>query len=209
LWGALGTRASKETIERESPDIVDPPRELSEFEKDQLKSKPLQTWTAADGTSTLKARQVDVQRETWLILLTEDGEVRRVPLSSLRSEDAYRAVQQHLAEKLKARMELKGQLERGLAMLDNKQFEEFAEAFMPGAHLDPKAMAKMVQLERGLLIHRFESSLRMLEIPDSPQVRFSESELGAISVQFIGNNRPFTSQLRLIYDSGRWQFSVR
>ena len=132
LWGAIGTRASKERVDRDDPSFTDPPKELSELEKEELNTKPLQTWTAANGTSTLKARQVEIQRESSLILLTEDGEIKRVPLSLLRSEDAYRAVEQHLAEKLKARAELKDHLQRGLAMLDNKKFEEFALAFMPG-----------------------------------------------------------------------------
>ncbi len=206
LWGAIGTRAMREPVDREDPNIVAPPRELSEFEKEMLLSKPLQTWTAADGTSTLKARQVELSRETAVILLTESGETKRVPLSSLRSEDAYRAVQQHLAEKLKARSDLQASLERGLEMLDKKQFEEFAKAYLPGANADVKALAKIVELERGLLIYRFDSSLRQLADPDSANLQFTETDRGEITVRFR-LDRGVSSRMRLIYTQGRWQLS--
>jgi hypothetical protein len=209
LWGALGTRAMAETIDREDPNIIPPPRELSEFEIERLQDQPLETWTAANGTSTLKARQVEVQGETAVILLTEQNEVRRVLLSSLRGEDAYRAVERHLAEKMKARKELKTQLENGLKLLDNKQFEQFAVAFVPGADADPKSMAKFVELERGLLIHRFESVIRALEIPNNPGIRFRDDDSGAVAVQVAEINRPMLSRLNLIYQQGRWQLSPR
>ncbi len=209
LSGALGTRAMKETVDREDANIIAPPRELSEFEKERLQAQPLETWTAADGTSTLKARQVEVQGENAVILLTEDGEVRRVLLSSLRSEDAYRAVERHLAEKMKARKELKAQLASGLKMLDNKQFEQFAVAFVPGGDADPKSMAKLVELERGMLIHRFESAIRELEIPNNPRVRFRDNDSGAVTLQVADTNRPILSRLNLSYEQGRWQFSPR
>ena len=69
-------------------------------------------------------------------------------------------------------------------------------------------MAKMVELERGLFIHRFESSLRLLEDPDSPQVQFRELESGEVAVQFSDRNRPISTQLILIYSQGRWRFQL-
>ena len=208
LWGALGTRAAKEAIEQDNLHIIDPPRELTELEKEMLQKKPLQTWTAADGKRTIQGRQVDLQSESAVVILTEEGKTQRIPLSMLSSEDAYRAVQQHLAERIEAQNELKERLKAGVKMLDNREFAEFAKAFIQGAELDVDAMANLVELERGLLIHMFESGIRQLELPNQPGVEFAEKD-GMIGVRFQNRNRPMISRLVLIYSAGRWQLSPR
>jgi hypothetical protein len=198
-----------EIVDRDDENLVDPPRELSELDKKEVREKPLQTWTSADGSTSIRAWQVEVQRENSVILLTETGEVRRVPLSSLKSEDAYRAVQQHVAEKQKARDELQTQLEAGLAMLENKQFKEFAIAIMPGAEFDPDSMAALVERERGLFIYQFETALRELNAPNNPSVRFAELPSGETYVEIRSMMRAVSPRLRLIYTGGRWKYRVR
>ena len=207
IWGAIGTRASREPFEGKNvKEISDPLRELTELEKKEMLSKPAQVWTARDGKRKLTARQIDIQNESNLVLMTDESDVKRVPLSQLTSEDAYRAIEQHFAEKTKAQTLLRAHLEEGVKLLDAKKFDEFATRFIPGGNLDPGGMGKLVAMDRGLLLYRLESSIRQLNRPNSP-VGFAEDESGDLTVEFQRSVSMF-SRLQLKYTQGRWKFAL-
>lgn len=209
LWGALGTRASREVVDGDDPAIMPPQKELSPMRKTELMAKPAQVWTASNGKSEISARQIDLKSQSRVVLLTDDGDQKYVPLSMLQSEDAYRAVEQHLAEKLVARDALKSQLQSGLKLLDDRQFETFAAEFIVGGKLDPRSMAEFVKINRGLLIQAFESSLTALEQPDRPSnVLIEETTDGAMGVLInLRGISQMISRLQLKYIDGKWQLS--
>lgn len=163
LWGALGTRASKEIIKDLEESVVEPPVELTARAIAELQKLPLQTWTMADGKTSLEARQIDLEAEKHVLLLAESGEAKRIPLSSLKSEDAYRAVQQHLERSLKSRRDLVNQLGQAVEMLEKKQYSEFVEKFFD-KEADQRVLA-VIQQQRGILIYQLESTLRAIEDP--------------------------------------------
>ena len=205
LWGALGTRANKEVIAgQDSPSVIPPPRDLTQFEKERLSQKPLQQWTSRDGKRKISGRQIEIQRESNLMLLTDAGEMKRVPLSALKSEDAFRAVENHFAKRTEAQNSLEEQLTAGLKLLENKQYAEFAKNYLPGGHLDPQGMGKRVAAERGLLIYRFDTGLRALKEPGSA---FGTSRSGVLMVKFDERYRPIFAGLDLIYKDDHWQFA--
>ncbi len=207
LWGSLGTRASREKVDRENVAILPPQKELSPQQKKDLLSKPAYVWTAADGKNKLSARQINLHMQSKVVLMTDDGKQKSVPLSSLKSEDAYRAVAQHLAVKIEARRALKEQLQAGLKLLDEKQCEAFAAKFVVGAELDPKSMGRFVKSQRGTMIQLFESSLAAIELPaGSPNVKMIEPPNGPISVQInLGGRNVMPRRLQLQYIEGRWK----
>jgi prepilin-type processing-associated H-X9-DG protein len=198
LWGALGTRASKEIIENLEESVVESPVELTSRAIAELQKIPLQTWTMADGKTTLEARQIDLESEKRVMLMSEPGDVKRIPLSSLNSEDAYRAVQQHLERSLKSRQDLANQLGQAVEMLEKKQFSEFVETFFD-KEADQRVLT-VIQQQRGILIYQLESTLRAMQDPTQPtniqidragdrvQVRFRSSvPMGTLNFERSGS----------------------
>lgn len=174
LWGALGTRASKETVDLKNENIMEPPVELTDQEIAEFKSKPLQNWKTADGETEFEARQVDLENRSRVILLGEDGKVRRMALSSLASEDAFRAVEQHLKAAAAWRETLVRDLERAVKLLEQKKFNEFAADFF-GKKPDQRVL-DVIAKQRGILIYQFEAALDAIA-SDAPNV-VQENESG-------------------------------
>ena len=184
LWGALGTRASNEVVDRKDASILPPQRHLSRIQKNKLMAKPAQVWTLSNGTHYYSAWQIDLVDQSRVVLLTDSGEQKYVLLSQLQSEDAYRAVAQHLAKMMAARKSLRTWLQDGVKLLDDKQFETFAENFIVDGNSDAKSMGKLIRLERGILIQTFESTLDSLDHPGSVgRAGISETRDGQLSVE--------------------------
>ncbi|MEL6107230.1 MAG: DUF1559 domain-containing protein [Planctomycetota bacterium] len=208
LWGAIGTRANRETLERENPEIVDPPKEYSELEKQSFSERPIQTWTAASGRGSIRARQIDLERDALVVLMDEQDNIRRIALSLLNSEDAYRAVQQHLKMRIDAVEALRKQLQLGVELLERRDFAKFAETMIEGGDAQPEIVGNLIKAERGLFIHRLETALRILEESPNPAAVMSE-ESGELSVKLPLQTRGYTTKMRMIFQSGQWQFSLR
>ena len=101
LWGALGTRASKENIDqlgnasaqRASPRSPSRPR-----------TKPAERyerWTHQSGTPQLDAVLVRIIDEETVELKDRYGVLHRVPLNTLKDEDIFRAVSRELEKELR------------------------------------------------------------------------------------------------------------
>ncbi|NND97030.1 MAG: DUF1559 domain-containing protein [Pirellulaceae bacterium] len=209
VWGAMGTRAAKERLEIPERDVMEPQQDISKLEKQEIMSQPLQTWAAADGNTTWKGWQIDLQSESFVILLTESEDVQRVSLADLKSADAYRAVQHHLQEMLDARKRLRSQLESGVELLEQKKFTEFARDYVVGGNLDAKSMGAFIAPQRGLIIHAFESSLRQLADPNAPGINLTDNAEGDAPSVRIDLNRinRAVPNLQLKYIDGRWKLS--
>jgi prepilin-type processing-associated H-X9-DG protein len=164
LWGALGTRAARELIKRPNPNISQPLPELNKAEIDEIRNSPVQTWRLSDGDRTIRAWQVQVVWETHLVLLTEDGVFKSVRLSELHSEDAYRAVQETIQQQAKMRLEVVEVLERGLRLLEQRKYQEFADQIVAD-NLSPRVkslLANSIETQRGKFIYRIDSWLRSM-----------------------------------------------
>ena len=163
IWGALGTRAHKETIDSGIPGLIAPPPVLTEQQREELQSRPLQSWTFADGSSTFEARLIGVHGNSRAILITEEGETKAVPLSSLQSQDAYRAVAQFVEGEIQARESLLDQLEAGVRLLDDRKVDEFLRNHF-AIELSERQTAD-ISTQRGLLIHQLETAIREIKSP--------------------------------------------
>ena len=207
LWGAMGTRANREVIDRETPAITSPPREFTALEKETLLKKPVQTWTAASGRGSVKARQIGLENKSLVVLMYENGDIKRVPLSKLSSKDAYRAVQNQLSERIEAMRSLKQQLQRGVELLDKKDFVTFASEMIEGGDAQPEIVAKLIEMERGIFIYRLESAIRSLET-NARDFQISE-KTEQLSIRAPVPPGSLTSKMKLTYQNGTWQFSLR
>lgn len=191
LWGALGTRASRERVDLESNDaIVAPVRELSAEEKAELQAKPLEKWTLAAG-DTLQARQIGIDKRSILLLMTEAEDVKRIKLSDLKSEDAFRAVERETKEILRAHKELISTLEKAVETLNNERIVTFLDQYVlldgnDGA--TKQQLAKMIDAQRGNFIRMLEQTVN--NIPDVRRIRTfnlrGRTKLpGGLQVQYI------------------------
>ncbi|KLU02444.1 putative transmembrane region and signal peptide protein [Rhodopirellula islandica] len=164
VWGAMGTRASQEVFDRSV--LSDPVHSFSKAELAEFAKFELETWHAAKGTGKIKARQVDLSDKGILVLLSEQGDIRRLGLSKFSSQDAYRAVTTHrqrMREKAKLMVE---HLSKQLDLLEDKQFETFVrewvvlqDAEQPN---DPATIQAIVKARRGELITRYDQMLEVL-----------------------------------------------
>lgn len=200
LWGALGTRANRETIVPDEDNLIAPPVELSAEDVADLEAKPLQTWTYADDGKTFQARFLGLQRNTRVSLFTEEGKQILVPLSDLKSEDAYRAIEQFMEEKLEMRRTMISQLEEAVGLLDQRKVGEFVRLFFDG---EPNAdTIAAVTGERGLLIQQLELALAAFRSP-SPTASIS---LNATGDTFrVRTKGPVRGDIRFQRFGGRWK----
>ena len=94
LWGALGTRASKETIEEQLPNVAFAGQGAAASEKDRYL-----TWTDNKGEVSLSAKFVRIIDKKTLVLEDQAGTLHHVPLNTLRDKDIFRAVSLDLMAK--------------------------------------------------------------------------------------------------------------
>lgn len=126
LWGALGSRASSEVIDREK--AFQPPR--ATISKDQLAEYaklPLQTWRAAGGKGAIQARQIDVDEDGMVMLMDQQNKIRRIGLSRFESEDAYRAVRTKRKQQSELLRSFVVDIETALNLLETRQYEKFVQ----------------------------------------------------------------------------------
>ena len=210
LWGALGTRASKETIRQ--PDgnqpsaITEPRASMSPLELEAVKSKPIRTWTSAGG-GTMKGWLVSCSAEGEVVLADEGGALKYLKLSDLAGEDAYAAVESIVSEKLKARDQLMSQMKEAVGLLEKKDFATFLQQYVDATTMELRqmtAVSSIVYLQRGYLIQAFDDAIRSLEN-------------GAFGIEMVDNRMLATfgdrrrgpaGGLIMHYSNGRWYMSV-
>ncbi len=207
VWGALGSRASKETIEESlgESDATSPPRQpIDESRLAELKKQPLQTFNVGGEKSPIEGWLLSCSRDGKLVIVTVDGKEKRFTLADLPSEDAYSIVQAGLAKKMESRKFLLPQLRQGVALLEDKKFNEFLDQFIDKQNLpgleQAAELAELTYKQRGLLIQAFDDAILAME---SPALGVIEVDETGLMVGFPGNRR---SQLALImkYRDGRW-----
>lgn len=99
LWGALGTRAMKETIESVG---VKPMAATSDTTTDNKRGTPagdFRGWTSKDGSVSLNARLLRIIDKKTIELEDTSGVVHQVPLNSLSDSDMFLAVTSELMKK--------------------------------------------------------------------------------------------------------------
>lgn len=158
LWGALGTRASKETIKGSDETLIPPPLELSAEELAEIESKPLLRWTESDGSTVLNARFLGIQSGTKVVLLTDQDRQKFIPLSALQSQDAYRAVELFVEQEEEKRRSLVAQLEAGVKLLNQGKMDEFISTFVDGELSEQEK--EQLSRQRDLLIMQMEAEIR-------------------------------------------------
>ncbi|TWU00871.1 DUF1559 family PulG-like putative transporter [Stieleria varia] len=97
MWGALGTRASRETLE-DGLDYVG-----GGFRGNSRRSEDTKApiWTDRDGKVSLRAEFLEIKDKKTVRLKSGSGTIHEVPLNSLKSEHIHRAVQMEMMRELK------------------------------------------------------------------------------------------------------------
>ncbi|MEP3928482.1 DUF1559 domain-containing protein [Rhodopirellula bahusiensis] len=167
VWGAMGTRAARDRFD--PSELSEPVRTFTEEELAEFAKFELETWRAAKGTGKIQARQVDLTDKGVLVLMSEQGAIRRLALSRFSSQDAYRAVETHRQRKLTEAKLLVKHLSTQLELLEDKQFETFVRdwvAFDDGQQGDNPSgvamIAGMLRAQRGELITAYDQILNLV-----------------------------------------------
>ncbi len=97
VWGAMGTRASKEIVHEAIRKFAKPavrnPTSASRAGGQAGNAKERMTkWTDREGNTRLKAMFVTIEEKQTVVLLDAKGITHKVPLNSLSDRDIYRAV---------------------------------------------------------------------------------------------------------------------
>ena len=196
LWGAIGTRASRERIQpMKDPNIVIPVRDLSAEEKKVLLTKPLETWKTADGES-FQARLVNVERRSTAILMTESNEFKRVLLSDLSSKDAYRAAARDVDAKAKLNEDLVTDLQRAVELLNDGKVDKFLEDYVllqPNKLPTKENLALMIKADQARFIVLLERTVKEVSMPQKKNVRDPQRKTR------------LRSGLQVQYIDGRWR----
>ncbi len=95
LWGALGTRASMETIKTNIPGL-DVGRQVDDATSPR---DNYETWTDKTGNVSLAAKFVRIIDKQTIELEDVSGTLHQVPLNTLRDKDIFRAVSLELMAK--------------------------------------------------------------------------------------------------------------
>lgn len=210
LWGAIGTRSSREAIDLTDIGIAEAPPEFSAEELAELKSLPLEDWSLTKPESKFKARFVEIQSKKKSLFIMESGDAKSILLSDLETSDAVRTVEIDLKRKREARQELVTQLELGLSLLETKKFEQFATDFLPPELANDKdrdEVMRQVVKERGRLILMLDAALVELKSnTPSPRVRTDKS--GSSMQINLDVNPRFTPEMRLQLLLGKWRLAL-
>jgi prepilin-type processing-associated H-X9-DG protein len=98
LWGALGSRASKEVIDM-VPRLPNRRGRIAFGQRDDAAKDNYSRWTDKQGEVTLSAKFVRIIDKKTIELEDAAGTLHQVPLNTLRDKDIFRAVSLDLLEK--------------------------------------------------------------------------------------------------------------
>ncbi len=210
LWGAIGTRSSREAIDLTGLGITEAPTEFSANELADLQSLPLEDWSLAKPESDFKARFVEIESKKKALFVMGSGEPKIILLSDLKNSDVVRAVEIDVKRKREARQGLVTQLELALSLLETKKFEQFATDFLPpelANDNDREEVMRQVVKERGRLILMLDAALIELKSnPPSPRVRADKSG-NSLQIGLDVNPR-FSPEIRLQLLLGKWRLAL-
>ena len=98
LWGALGSRASKEVVEEQLSNI--PPGAALHIPT-RNETAAMSVWKDRDGKNSLRAAFIEIIDEELIRLQDSAGVIHEVPLNTLDGKDIYRAVEMDVMQKRK------------------------------------------------------------------------------------------------------------
>uniref|UniRef100_UPI00356629A9 DUF1559 family PulG-like putative transporter n=1 Tax=Stieleria sp. TaxID=2795976 RepID=UPI00356629A9 len=207
LWGALGTRANKESVtidvRKRADGITEPRRPIPTEQLDAIRKKPIRTWTASGNRGKMNGWLVSCAKEGDVVLVNEKGDLKYLTLSDLIGEDAYWIVQSLVAEKVQARDQLLDQLRDAVGLLERKEFGAFLTQFVDASQMSVQEMgiaSAFVFQKRGILIQGFDDAIGFAQ---SGQVNIQDND-NRLLATFNGNDRNLTGNLVMHYVNGRW-----
>ena len=200
LWGAIGTRASREVVDTLAETFREPSPEISKEEQEAFLAIPIETWTLADG-SVLRGRLYDVISNARVMIVPEKGDAQTIPLSNLKSEDAYRAVKQHLQIELQANREILTYLQRAVELLEKKDFDGFIDESVSSeiSAAQRRQLKDQLPTGRGMFIQQFDQVIMGLR-DGSLEVKMQN---GGDAVEV----RSRQGSLKLRRENGSWRLA--
>ena len=93
IWGAIGTRASKETLNRGDFPAIEPDEDPT---GEESSSTGFTRWRDRAGKRSLSAKFIRIIDNKTIELEDTDGVLHQVPLNTLRDQDIFRAVRDQL-----------------------------------------------------------------------------------------------------------------
>lgn len=204
LWGALGTHASREIVANPKG-LLRPQRLPTAAELKSFESLPLETWRAAGGAGSVRARQIGISPEGMLSLLTEQNVLREIGLSQLESEDAYRAVENSMKFAKTQTDALRNELKAALAGLEAIESEQLTKQGLDKSDAESlsadmlRSLEKAVDSLRKQRMMLIADALRQIDSADERMLKAVESG----EIVFRPSNGMGTMKLQLV--SGKWR----
>ncbi len=202
IWGALGTRAAREVV---NLDVLQPPQQsFTESQLKEFESFPLETWRDVKGRGSIQARQIDVDNNL-LVLLMSDGKVRRIPLEKVNREDAYRALRTK-QERLDGMMAtFMDDMQLALGYLEQKEFATFVDECVlfnesTADHTQPRQqLISELATYRGRLILALDQVIAMA--PSQQSNWTAQVNANGLILNIRGTSAKFHAQR----SAGRWK----
>lgn len=200
VWGALGTRASRERVNRDTlVSLTDSPVEIDETMDDLLGELQEETWKLKDG-KTIEGKLFTIDGRKRAVIITKEKKTRSIALSDFESRDAYRAVATALEREISRLDEFRRDANSALRLLESRKFDEFAEKCL-SKRTSPEQVAEaksILPLRRGEIIQMLDEIVFAIS---SGKIEAVWSEDGkSLSFPKIPKASPF------IFEDGRWKF---
>ena len=208
LWGAIGTRASMEVIQRDDSSLQTPPLSLTENELAAIKRKPVQTWTLSETGSKIRGQTIAVVDKALIYWSANDNDVQQIPLAKLIDNDAEQ-VQSYYDKVLdRALLQLKVQITKANRMLENNQAAAFCDAMIESDSLNREQLGTLVKENRGSFVKILEELVDGINHLESRVFIRRMSREGPFTIRLSKLSRLKDHDFVIRFVDGRWSIQV-
>lgn len=208
LWGALGTRASMEVIQRGHERLQTPLPVVTENEIEAIKRKPEQVWKRAGTGSEIRGQVIAVVDRSLIYWSAEENDVLQIPLTKLAPNDVAQ-VQQYYDKLLdRVELQLKVQITKATRSLNDNQVSDFCDAIMNSDTLDRPQLETLVRRNRDQLARILEELVEGINDPESRIFSRQMTADAPITIRLSKISRLKDTDFALRYIDGRWAIHV-
>ncbi|QDT12328.1 DUF1559 domain-containing protein [Stieleria marina] len=210
VWGAVGTRANKEVVDRDDGGFQNRSLMLTDREQAVLSRRPVQTWVLADGQSEVSGQFIALSGNSLAYWSAPKNAIQYISARKLAPQDAKNAARQNERMMDRATLQLKALATRSIKLLGDKQYAEFAAEMIQCDLHDDKIVAAWGKRFELYLTQTLENLRRELSNPDSGYVdrKISGDAPITLHLNLPPGRQPF-DDLRFRYIDGRWRIHVR
>ena len=206
LWGAMGTRACGERIDRTSfePTML----ELTDTELANVKRRPVQTWRNQNGTE-IRGHLIATFEGRLIYWCVDGNEMKQVRLRDLTDADSLRA--QELDSRLSSRIKLrlKVQANKAIGLLADKDYAGFCDQIVSSTTHDRKQLQSMVKENNKFLTKSLEHVIQELDNPRSRWVSRRMTKHGPVKIRLPEFKDSPVGKIEMDYTDERWTMQLK